>query len=84
MQLSLEELMEATEKLELKTKSVPESHTQESEWTPLDRQMERITKMIEASTRELSSVQHHGRDWHSFLLNNGITIEVSTYSWTWL
>jgi len=58
-ELSLEELMEVTEKMDSKATLVEDSDDF-SQMTAVDRQMERIAKMIEASTRELSSVQHHG------------------------
>lgn len=58
-ELSPEELMEVTEKLQQKSK-LCSRNSDDVQWTPVDRQMERITRMIEASTRELNSVQHHG------------------------
>lgn len=58
-ELSLEELMRVTENLDGKTIR-SEDDDGNTQWTPVDRQMERIARMIEASTRELTAVQHQG------------------------
>ncbi|GAB6023016.1 hypothetical protein CHUAL_007106 [Chamberlinius hualienensis] len=58
-ELSLEELMEVTGKIDSeknKDGAMRESRPKSS----VDRQMEKIAKMIEASTKELTQVQHKG------------------------
>lgn len=63
-EISLEELMQVTERLQIKENEQVSSANGKSDtydnWSPADRQLDKITKMIEASTRELSAVEDRG------------------------